>query len=40
MVINLEDVDDQLELAKKSMQKALGHLSRIEQLLNAAVRKS
>ena len=28
-----EDIKDQLELAKKSLQKALGHISRIEQLM-------
>ncbi len=29
-----QDEKDQLELAKKVLQKALGHLSRLEQLQN------
>lgn len=33
--MEIEDLKDQLELMKKSIQKALGHASRIEQLLNA-----
>ena len=30
-----EDIKDQIELAKKSIQKALGHMARIEQLTKA-----
>lgn len=29
-----KDIDDQLHLAKQAIQKALGHLSRIESLFN------
>ncbi len=30
-----EELKDQLELMKRAIQKALGHASRIEQVLNA-----
>ena len=32
-----EDIKDQIELAKKSIQKALGHISRLELLYNNMV---
>lgn len=30
-----DEIKDQIELCKRAIQKALGHMSRIEQLLNA-----
>lgn len=30
-----EDIRDQIELCKKSIQKALGHMARVEQLSRA-----
>ena len=33
MSTNISDTKDQIELCKKAIQKALGHLSRAEQLL-------
>lgn len=32
-----QDIKDQIELCKKAMQKALGHMSRIEQVFNVFV---
>ena len=33
--MSAQEIKDQIELCKKSLQKALGHMSRIEQLFKS-----
>lgn len=37
--MNVQEIKDQIELCKKAIQKALGHMARIEQLFKVVESK-